>query len=266
MRIAVCTLAINEWYAEIVHYGLKTLQLYCQRHNYDYYCPNEVYDGKRECPWYKILAIQKIISDYDYVVWIDADGFIFNQSIRIEQLIDRHMTETDLLCSKDEQGVLNTGLMILRNNAFIAALLTLTWYNNEPFDCQYHEQASLAQLYTHNRLNCQSRIKILPIGQRDELFSYWSEFDPAKTFYIHLARCSHEPVMFMVSMDHFCPIKMTDDTDEEFAWRQGWLNNPELCRNEIERWQKGLPAEYISTRSIRYARKMNYCFDDKPSA
>ena len=48
MKIIVCTLAINDWYQDIVRYGLRNLKKYCNTHNYtcmiDYGKDDTVYD------------------------------------------------------------------------------------------------------------------------------------------------------------------------------------------------------------------------------
>jgi hypothetical protein len=66
MKIAILTLAINDWYYDVVKYGVKTAELYARKHRYDFYLCNDVYDNKnntpRPFPWYKIKAVQKHLS------------------------------------------------------------------------------------------------------------------------------------------------------------------------------------------------------------
>jgi Protein of unknown function, DUF273 len=255
MKIAVCTLAINEWYFEIVKYGVKTIENYAKRHNYDFYMPNDVYDGKRSCAWYKIKAIQKIISHYDYVVWIDADGFIMKPEIPISFFIDSFLKDRDLLCSKDNNNTLNTGIMVIRNTPFIHSLLQETWNNKNNFDPDYWEQASMGEIYDNNRLQCQNKLVILPLEMKRFLYSYWSEYFPGKTFFLHIARCSKNPSGFILTLDKFCPIKMDEDKNQEYEDRISWLQTESKCRKDIDSWinQTGIPR--FSTRSLEYMKR-----------
>ena len=100
MKIVVCALAINDWYREVVKYGLKNLQDYCNLHNYKCIINTEndtdIYDGKRECAWYKIKAIKKVLmtEECDYIVWIDADIQILRQAQNLEYFIKKYLEDT----------------------------------------------------------------------------------------------------------------------------------------------------------------------------
>ena len=101
MKVAVCTLYLNDWYYRIVKYGVESLKLYCKKHGYDFYAPNEVYDKERSCAWYKIKAIELVLNKgYDYVLWIDADGHILKPNLDITYFIKLSQGK-DLMCGKD---------------------------------------------------------------------------------------------------------------------------------------------------------------------
>jgi len=255
LRVAVCTLCINDWYEEIVKYGVKTIQNYAEKHGYDFFVCNDVYQAPdaRDYPWYKIKAVQKILPDYDIVFWIDADGHVLKPEISVEDFIRDYLPENqDLLCTKDWNSTLNTGLMIIRNTPFIHALLYTVWNNKENFDPNFHEQASLGQIYDANRLNSQEKIRILPIEQQNVLFTYWSNYYPNDSFFIHVARCSHDRHGFLYTLDCYCPIKMDEDTTEEYEERLEWLSDEEKCRKDIELWIDHGTRTRPSTRSKLY--------------
>jgi len=256
MKVAVCTLCINDWYQEIVKYGLKTIQNYAQRHGYDFYVCNEVYDGSRDCPWYKIKAIQKILSNYDFVFWFDSDGHVMKPERKVEYFLQKFLKDKDLLCTKDCDGVLNTGLMILRNSPFIHCLLKEVWDNKAPFDKDFHEQASLSQIFLSNRLNSKRKIEIIPFEQQYELFSYWVNYFPGLPFFVHVARCSGDRQGFMYTLDTYCPIKMDEDTEGEYEDRVEWLGNIERCRKDIQGWIKQEFVSRVSTRTMMYREKI----------
>lgn len=259
MRIAVLTLAINDWYYEVVKYGVKTAQLYAEKHSYDFHLCNEVYSpsesDKRGYPWYKIKAIQKYLPLYDAVLWIDADGFIMRPEQSVEYFLHEFSQGKDMVLARDYNNVLNTGVMFIRNTPFVHTLLDLVWNNTEPFDADFHEQASMGQIYENNRLNSKEHITILPLHLQHIFYCYWSVYWPEKTFFLHSARCFHDPVGFVYTMDCYCPIRMDEDTDEEYKERMLWLQNAEKCRADIdESIQKNI-RNRPSTRSKLYSER-----------
>jgi len=245
-KVAVCTLCINDWYGEIVKYGVKTIQNWAEKHGYDFYVPNFVYDEcpeKREYPWYKIKAIQYLqnlggMKTYDYIIWIDADGHILKPELDLEYFL-LYANGKDILCTKDVGGVLNTGVMIIKNTPRVYYLFNKVWYNEEEFDKSFHEQASLSQIFTNNRFDAKNHIEILPDEKQSILYTYWRTYYPDKTFFIHIARSAYDRSGLMYTMDHYCPIRMDEDTDEEFQFRMRWLQDEKMCRGDIERWMNG---------------------------
>lgn len=261
MKVAVCTLCINDWYADIVRYGVKTIENYAKRHGYDFFICNEVYEAdtsnapKRDYPWYKIKAIQKILPKYDFVFWIDADGFILKPELDINHFINSYLKGKDILCAKDWNNTLNTGLMVIRNTPFVHALLYEVWNNTEEYARDFHEQASMGQIYDANRLNSRSKIEIIPFEQQHILYCFWPNYYPDRQFFIHIARCAFNPVGFVHTLDNYCPMPMDEDKPGEYEDRLRWMSDLERCRKDTEEWtcHKGIPR--ASTRSILYREK-----------
>jgi len=253
MKIAICTLHLNDWYSKIVRYGVQTIRNYAERHGYDFYEDNDVYDGERDFPWYKIKAIQKRLADYDAIMWIDADGHILKPEVKAEDFMETYIPDKDILCGKDWNGILNTGVMILRNTPYVHSILQQTWDNKEAFDKSFHEQASLADLYTRDVDGSKSKIYILPIEQQRVLFCYWYAYYPDnKPFFMHIARCSGNREGFIFTLDSFCPLKMEEETQERYERRMKWLATPELCRKDIDGWLNGSGmGDCISARNYK---------------
>lgn len=258
MKIAICTLAINDWYFDIVRYCVKTIENYAKLHKYDFFICNDIYDGKRDYPWYKILGIQKILVQYDYVVWIDADCHVMRPELSVDYFMNNYMYNYDLLCTKDWNCTLNTGMMILRNTPFVHALLELVWTNKEPFDEKFHEQASMGQIYDSNRLESRSKIRVLPIEEQHVFYSYWTNYRPNRSFLFHAARCSHDPLGFIYTVDCYCPIPMDEDEPGEFTKRLEWLNDEAEIIKDIEDCIKTGNRFNKSSRCKLYDQKF-YC-------
>jgi hypothetical protein len=259
MNILVCSLYINPWYREIVKYGKLTLEKYCEKHNYDFYSeteetPNCVYDGERGVPWYKIKLLLKLLEDhrYEYIVWIDADTQIVNPEIKLESFISE-MGSNDIFVSSEQLGgsFLNTGFMFVKNSAYSKTLLNQIWNNQHPFDSNFHEQASLCDIYTRNELDSRDHVMIIPRERQSSFSAYWFSYYPGRCFVMHAARCSEDKLGFIFTMDMFCMMKMEEETDEQFLDRQDWLNNETRCRQDIDSYLDGgvrrnLSARYIS--------------------
>jgi hypothetical protein len=258
MKVAVCTLCINDWYQEIVKYCIHTLELYCKKHKYDFIIANEVYDGKRACPWYKIKAIQKILPNYDVVFWIDADGFILKPQLSVQYFIDTFLPpDKDIFIGAEYNFSVNTGIIILRNTPFVHCLLHEIWNNKDPYDASFHEQASMSQIYDSNKLMAKDKIVILPLDNKYPLYCYWAEYFPNQSFFVHIARCIHDKPGFVRMLDYYCPIRMKEDVEGEYEKRISWLLDEQRCRTDITRAvnkQGNIPT---STRSKLYSEKIS---------
>ncbi len=90
--IAVVTMAIGDDYQEAVQTSIKNKQLYCKKHNYDFYCLKKGLDPSKNLTWSKLKAIKNIMksNQYKWIFWIDADALIMNQGIKVEDLIDEN--------------------------------------------------------------------------------------------------------------------------------------------------------------------------------
>lgn len=262
MKVAICTLCINDWYQEIVKYGVQTVRDYAKKHGYDFHLCNDVYEeyndpkknnAHRDFPWYKILALQRILPRYDLVLWIDADGFIMRPELSIDHFL-KTMGDKDILCTRDNNNPLNTAFLLVKNTPFVFCLLYQTWNNAELYDPAFHEQASMGEIYNRNGFNSKNKIEILPWEQHNALYCYYGEYHPNVSFFYHAARCSHNRLGFVSTLDLFCPIKMDEDLPGEYEERLDWLST-NRCRKDIESWFTDHPVKRRSTRSILYEHK-----------
>jgi hypothetical protein len=255
MKVAICTLCINDWYYEIVKYGVSTIENYAKINGYDFYVCNQVYDCTRDYPWYKIKAIQEVLPKYDFVFWMDADGHVLKPEQNITYFIDNYLKDRDILCAKDWNNTLNTGMMILKNTPFVHSLLYEVWNNKGKFDENFHEQASMGNIYDTNRLNSQTKIQILPWETHNILYSYWSNYSPNNQFFIHVARCSHDPLGFIHTLDNYCPVRMEEDMPGEYEDRIIWMLDEIRVRQDREACFNNKGTSRMSTRSLNYRNK-----------
>lgn len=224
MKIAVCSFVIGDRYKEIVKYGIQTRINYCKKHNYDYIDDESVYDRSRKIEWSKILIVQKYLSQYDFLVWIDADSFIMNDNVTLERLIEKYLegdNPKDLMYTVGH-GWINNGVMFIRNTPFMRDFFREVYTHTDQI-C--NEQGSIDYLYRTNWMNCQS--KIVVVQNQKEFNSFWDNYSYSD-FIIHFPGCNEpnrpeNPLQRMMNM--FCPIRMDRDTDDTYRFRMDWLQN-----------------------------------------
>jgi len=253
MKIVLCTMAINSWYYDIVRYAIKNMIEYSNSHNYTFVIDKggegkggeeTVYDKTRQEPWFKIKLIRKILDthpDCDYVVWMDADCQILLPEKKLEYFIEKFSTvETDIITTIDP-GVLNTGIMFIKNTEFSKDLMDKIWnFNKDIADYfkDFHEQTAFADIYTNSEYT-QKKVCILPYAIKDELVTYWGNYYPNKNFLLHSARCSNDRLAFMYMMDLYNIFKLDEESDEQYKRRMEWLSDENICRKDIDGWMSG---------------------------
>ena len=249
MKITLCTIAINPDYKEIVKYSLKSKQLYADKHNYNCIILTDdnnwenIYDGERHPPWYKMPLIKKIIEkeDSDYIVWIDADTQILKMEQKLEYFIEKYLINTGKEIAMVQENPLNTGVMFIKNSKFNYDLMDMIWNNPNEYYTPLWDQGSLCEIYTRDE-NVKNKLEVIPYGIRDELSVLWGNYYPDKNFLIHLAGCSGEKLSFMYMMDSYYIFKLDEESDDQYKKRMEWLMDLNFCRKDIEGWLNG---EYV---------------------
>jgi len=190
---------------------------------------------------------------------VDADGYVMKPDVKVEDFITKYMPEgIDVLCANDRNTVLNTGVMIIRNTPYTKALLEATW-NHVPKEKKFHEQAAMSELYTDDFLGSKSKFSIVGENTRDEIYTFWSNYFPGVSFFMHVARCAFDPAGFMYTLDTYCPIKMDEETSVEYEDRMEWLNNSSRCRESIDKWVSNKPSDSRhSLRSTMFKRHIKH--------
>jgi hypothetical protein len=120
--------------------AFATKEVYAARHGYTLLRPRHLLDASLPANWSKIAAVQDALRACEWVVWMDADTLVMNDSIRLETLLPAH-TGSDgnsdgsrggdgnddegaaLLITRDVTGF-NSGVWAARNCKWTRALLT----------------------------------------------------------------------------------------------------------------------------------------------
>jgi len=178
--------------------SLNKLQ-YCQKHGYEFLCHRNYEGYKRPISWYKILSIMDLITEYDWVFWTDADSFIVNMDIKLEDIInsqgkekttlriDEKNIETKLtsnkpsfICSDDELGPCMANFFTAGCDDIAQMLSDIYWklpqFENHP----WWDQGAAHYLW-HTEPKWLDFIKILP---KAKLHRAFHDYQPGD-FIIH---------------------------------------------------------------------------------
>lgn len=107
--------------------------MYCRKHNYAYYAFYEnlaedvKYGESPKICWSKVKACLNVIKNHDYIMWVDADTIFANQSIRIQDVIDKHPDRHFYLTDDPKSPFINSGVMLWKNSDVAVEVLKKWW-------------------------------------------------------------------------------------------------------------------------------------------
>src|SRR3989338_2640243 len=100
MRIAVATLVVGDDYSRVVQPATQSKIDYCNIHGYDPII-GLTSDSTRPVPWSKIPLLHRVLPEYDFVFFSDADTLVADYDRRIENTFleplgtDKHISIAD---------------------------------------------------------------------------------------------------------------------------------------------------------------------------
>lgn len=172
-------------YDRIGRYAHLSKAMYAAKHDYDACLYNEYLDKTRLGYWYKVIAVQKNIEQYDWVFYLDSDAIIMNHNIRLEDLIDDHY---DMVATHDGGPVpILSGQFLIKNSAWSRQFLK-DWYNVGDTHIQPgFDGGALIKLFTENE-EIRQHIKIIPVDKMGSYMWSYKEGD----FIIQFAGLTHD--------------------------------------------------------------------------
>ncbi len=126
MKIAVVSLYTPE-ILQLAQYTSVNHKAYCDKHGYDYI----LYQGrfsKRHPAWDKVKAIEEVLPNYDYVLWIDTDAIFVDFNQKLESFIIYPERYNGYFCKDPAPTIyVNTGVFLIKNCEWSFRLLEDTW-------------------------------------------------------------------------------------------------------------------------------------------
>ena len=162
-RICILTAhTLRADWRELGSVSVPTMREYANRHGLSLKVFTDGFAEARAFQWSKIKFIKTLLSDYEWIWWIDADAVITNQT----KTIDRFLSfDADVVIGEDLDIELlcNTGSFFVRNCPFSFWLLDEIWKREDLANKPLHEQESLADLYRAGK--CRGRVMMVPLRE-----------------------------------------------------------------------------------------------------
>lgn len=223
MNISVCSLTVGEQYSYVTRYGKRSKEMYCAKHGYEFFDEHDHLDGSRPVSWSKIPLILAHLSDCDYLVWIDGDTYIMDDTVRLEGIISKHAGDADITVTRDWM-LPNLGVILIKNTEWSRKFLELVYDQTQHIDSPNWEQSAFLFLHEHNVSDCQSHINILPLEKQSVMNSYWYMYKYKACFILHFAGCFNNISGYLTElMQKYCPIKRDEETQADYDRRLHWL-------------------------------------------
>jgi len=133
-------------FSELAKLTQPSKELYSLRHGYDFYCKTDNFAADRAIGWAKIDIINDKLPNYDWIIYIECDAMIMNQTIRLENLIDNNY---DVIISDSKykhhfQGV-NSGVMLIKSSSWSREFFKRLWLKEHYFRGNWWEQGALIE-------------------------------------------------------------------------------------------------------------------------
>ncbi|MDD3296122.1 MAG: hypothetical protein PHU64_02060 [Candidatus Omnitrophica bacterium] len=164
----IITTAYNFGFKQVGEICASRIRQYCGQYNINYIIFQAEKLTSRPYSWNKLLFMNYILDKYlkpdsnSWVMWIDADAVIVNNSFDlIKQVIKKVPVQTELVIAKSKSAV-NAGVFLLRNSDFIRKLLKQWWSMEEYATHYWWEQKALISLMDENWENINDKVYFVP--------------------------------------------------------------------------------------------------------
>ncbi|CAJ1449061.1 unnamed protein product [Effrenium voratum] len=171
-------------------------QRYADRHGYGFHALNHTIDTLRVPHWTKIYAMLIHMADYDFVFWIDADAMFYEQSLRLEEVlqVDEH-PEAQIWAqdiwpdypSIHRKELMDGATVLLRNSLWTRQFLVEMYHYPPCLDVlNFTEQWCLTLAYEGDLMGMRSKTVILPTPRINH-HRLPGRYENRSLFILHLA-------------------------------------------------------------------------------
>ena len=130
---------------------------YCEKYNLEIILSNNKKVDNRHPAWERLPLLLDNISNFDYLIWIDADAFFYNDANNILDIITDNNNVNFIFSNDIGNNNINTGVLIVKNSQYSIDFLN-RWlydedlYKNNPYP-YWWDQGVLIDMFNKNILN-----------------------------------------------------------------------------------------------------------------
>jgi FkbM family methyltransferase len=129
-KVALVTL-FDKGYSNLAEYSKSNFKNYCDKHNIDFICYDDVIDKTRPPHWSKIDAVLTNIEKYDWIWWLDIDSLIMDSEFDVRNILDKNY---DMIFTRNEDYPIK-GESYVINGSYISN--GSSFYRNSPLAIQF---------------------------------------------------------------------------------------------------------------------------------
>lgn len=163
-------------------------RLYCEKYGLQISVSHHRKLQNRHAAWERIPWLLEKISDFDYLLWVDADAFFYIDANNIVDVIQENATAHFIFSNDIGDKNINTGVFIVKHSQYSIQFLR-RWlydeqlYKNNPVPLWW-DQGVLISMFDKNILNIQQNCVVLQYG----ILQHFYEHDRLKNTYVfHVA-------------------------------------------------------------------------------
>jgi hypothetical protein len=190
-------------FKKVVSFGTKSKELYAKKYGHDFIIATKKINNcygvkakrKLECAWTKLAVISRVLEDYDWVFWTDADSVILNFDIKLEDFLNEDFdviacAETEFDKPEIFKGFINTGQVFYKNCDFCKELILGAWNNHHKKTPGSFEQARINNYIIET--NSAKRVLVHPPRSFNSSLRQFELGD----FIVHMYACHGEKLYF----------------------------------------------------------------------
>jgi hypothetical protein len=98
-------------------------ETYCLRNGYEYIVKTFIPRDDRAYRWSKIPAMREEMHDCDFLLYLDADVFVFSHDLRIEEELIPQLENKQIMMSVQDNQLSHTEIIFVRNTEKAAKML-----------------------------------------------------------------------------------------------------------------------------------------------
>lgn len=169
---------------------------YCEKYNIDIIVSHTNKYFRRHSAWARLPLILDNIEYYDYLIWIDADAFLYNDATNIIDIIKDNIDYNFIFSNDIGNNNINTGIFIVKNSQYSIDFLKTWAYDNELYENNpypgWWDEGVLIDMYNKNILDIKNNSVSIEYGILQHFYENELSTFAKRPLILHLAGRTNE--------------------------------------------------------------------------